>query len=172
MSRRLLGEDGREVQVELRRPRRFSRKQPLSGLGKVKGVPLLLGQYWGKKQIAERMKCSVSHLEMLYDKHAFFMFKLPNIHRAGPRTAKMIGPPEMWYTDEVMIYRWMMMRYLEQRRARKRVLASERVVTAQDQEGRSVCFGAEDPPPAAPPGLVSEAEKALLVVTHDVEKSQ
>ena len=172
MSRRLLGEDGREVQVELRRPRRFSRKQPLSGLGKVKGVPLLLGQYWGKKQIAERMKCSVSHLEMLYDKHAFFMFKLPNIHRAGPRTAKMIGPPEMWYTDEVMIYRWMMMRYLEQRRARKRVLASERVVTAQDQEGRPVCFGAEDPTPAVPQGLVSEVEKVPLAVTHDVEKSQ
>jgi len=166
-----VGEDGREVQAELRRPRRFSRKQPLSGLPKVGGVPFLQGQYWGKKQIAHRMKCSVSHLEMLYDKHAFFMFKLPNIHRAGPRTAKMIGPPEMWYTDEVMIYRWMMMRYLEQRRARKRVLASKRVVTARDQQGRPVSFGAQDSPPAAPQGLVSEAEKVPLAVTHVVEKS-
>ena len=171
MSRRLVGEYRREVQVELRRPRRFSRKQPLSGVRKSKGVPILSGQYWGKKQIAERMKCSVSHLEMLYDKHAFFMFKLPNIHRAGPRTAKMIGPPEMWYTDEVMIYRLMMMRYLEQRRARKRVLASKRVVTAWDGQGRPVVFGAEYLPPAAPQGLVSGAEKVPLTVTHDVEKS-
>ena len=171
MSRRLVRQDGGEVHVDLRRPRRFSRTQPFSGLRTANGVPVLSGQYWGKRQIAERMKCSVSHLEMLYDKHAFFMFKLPNIHRAGPRTAKMIGPPEMWYTDEVMIYRWMMMRYLEQRRARKRVLASERVVTARDQKGRPVCFGAQDSPPAAPQGLVSEAEKVPLAVTHVVEKS-
>jgi len=73
-------------------------------------------EYWGVRQIAERMNCSPDHVYRLWEDYGFLMYKIPF---RGPTYVNR-PPNERWYTNDGLIRQWELMQVYNQRQAWKR----------------------------------------------------